>query len=504
MTHEDGLEEPDSMIDTIVAVATPPGVGAIAVLRLSGPRAFDLTRALVGRAAVDGGATGSSRRSEDPGSTGRRPGPGSDPLDLARARVAQVVRLRRPEDGEALDQAVVTCFPGPDSYTGEDLVEISTHGGRIAPRLVMDALVELGARLARAGEFTQRAWLNGKVDLLQAEAVADLVEGRSQALHRVALHQLDRGLSERVAELRDALIGLEATLAHHVDFPEEDDAPVPVGEIAARADDLAERFRRLGATAPVGRLLRSGALAVLAGRPNAGKSSLLNALAGEERAIVTERPGTTRDRIEVDVELDGLPFRLVDTAGLRDTPDEVERMGVEVARRALESADVVLFCIPAGVAFTVPELAFLRDHVSAPVILVRTQVDRSDVSRSSADPTREAEVQPDLDLAGRVPVSALTGEGLDRLRDVLVESVFSGRVAPGRDGPLLTRERQVKGVRIAADEIAAFGGALRRGIPPEVAAAHLKSAATATEELLGSVGTEDVLDRVFSDFCVGK
>jgi tRNA modification GTPase len=458
-------------LDTIVAIATPPGVAALAVLRLSGPSAFELIRGLT----------------EVP----REP-----------PRTAHL-RTLCGADGEVLDQAVVTLFPGPDSYTGEDVVEISTHGGRIAPHLVRDALEKLGARRARPGEFTQRAWLNGKVDLVQAEAVADLVEGSSRALHRVALHQLDRGLSDRIASLRSRIVDLEARMVHHIDFPEEDDAPVGIDALADEGRELASEFDRLAATAPAGRLLRQGVRTVIAGRPNAGKSSLLNALIGEARAIVTDVAGTTRDRIEVAVEIDGLPFLLVDTAGLRDTHDAVEREGVAIAEAAIREADLVLHCLPVG------EDAIEVDRSPTGV----AGVERVLVIRTKADLVRVADPQARERDAGsgvstgdakEIPVSALDGTGLDRLRRRMVEEAFSDGLAVDDERPVLTRERQVEGVRMAAREMLHFARALEGGIPPEVASAHLKSAATATEELLGTIGTDDVLDRVFSDFCIGK
>ena len=462
-------------VDTIVAIATAPGVAALAVLRLSGPHAFGLIAELAD-------------------------------VPLEPPRTAHLRTLRAP-GGEVLDQAMVTLFPGPDSYTGEDLVEISTHGGRVAPYLVRDALERLGARAARPGEFTQRAWLNGKVDLVQAEAVADLVEGSSRALHRVALRQLDRGLSRRIASLRSEIVGLEARMVHHIDFPEEDDAPVGTDALAGQARELAGEFERLAATAPAGRLLRQGVRTVLAGRPNAGKSSLLNALVGEQRAIVTEVAGTTRDRIEVAVEIEGLPFVLVDTAGLRNTPDPVEREGVAIAEAAVREADLVLHCIPVDMEPDADDAHIAAYAGDARRLEVRTMVDRL----ASADgPTPDAP-NPDAPNPGgsggsahSLPVSALDGSGLDGLRQAMVDAAFAG-ARPARDEhPVLTRERQVEGVRTAAREMLHFARALEGGIPPEVASAHLKSAATATEELLGTIGTEEVLDRVFSDFCIGK
>ncbi|HYW14491.1 MAG TPA: tRNA uridine-5-carboxymethylaminomethyl(34) synthesis GTPase MnmE, partial [Longimicrobium sp.] len=304
--------------DTIAAIATAQGRGAVALLRVSGPDA----RAVLHRVAPA--------------------------VEDVQPRVQRLVALRHPETGELLDRGLVTYFAAPASYTGEDTLEIATHGGVLTPQLVLDALLAAGARAAEPGEFTRRAYLNGKLDLLQAEAVADLLDGRSRALHRAAVHQMERGLSRRVSELRDAVIGTEALIAYSIDFPEEDEPPVPPARIRASARDVITRIDALLATAPEGELLREGALTVLAGRPNSGKSSLFNALLGTERAIVTEIPGTTRDALEASASVDGYPFRLVDTAGLRETEDRVEGIGIEVARRYLAGADLVLFCVEAG------------------------------------------------------------------------------------------------------------------------------------------------------------
>lgn len=463
-------------VDTIASVATPPGMGAIAMVRLSGPSAGRLLLALA---------------------------PGLE--SLPEPRRATLVELRDPADGEVLDRAVATFYRGPASYTGEDLVELSCHGGRLVPALVLAACMRAGARQADSGEFTRRAYLRGKLDLVQAEAVADLVEARSRALHRAALGQLERGLSTRVAALRSGLVGLEAVLAHHIDFPEEDDAPVPLGEIAARAAALADQMEALLATAPEGELLREGALTVLAGCPNVGKSSLYNALIGEDRAIVTEEPGTTRDALIATVELGGFPFRLVDTAGLRESGERVERIGIEVTRKYLARADVVLLCAPAGRGLGAPEQAFLEGLEGAPVVLVETKAD-VDPSAGRAGGAAEhgapSAAQPRM--AGRVRVSVVSGEGLDALRALLPELVFSAVVTAGPDAPVLTRRRQRDALARARLEVKAFEDGLASGLPAEVAATHLRTAETALEELLGVISVEDVLDAVFAEFCVGK
>ena len=261
---------------------------------------------------------------------------------MPEVRSATLLQSVDPDDGTKIDRALVSRFEAPASYTGEDVVEISCHGGWLGPRLVVEACMRAGARAAEPGEFTKRAYLRGKLDMVQAEAVADLIEARSAAMRDAALGQLERGLSRRISALRERLVQVEALLAHHVDFPEEDDAPVPLDDVAAEARGLKADLERMLATAPEGELLREGALAVFAGAPNVGKSSLYNALVGEERAIVTAEAGTTRDALEAPVQLGGYPFRLVDTAGLREEAEHVERLGIEVARGYLARADVVI------------------------------------------------------------------------------------------------------------------------------------------------------------------
>ena len=446
--------------DTIVALATAAGRGAIAVIRLSGARAIEIARAL--------GAS-----------------------DLQPRRATRVA-LRHP-DGTSLDDTLVTCFAAPRSYTGDDVVEISTHGGQVAPSLVLAACVAAGARPATPGEFTRRAVLNGRLDLVQAEAVADLIDARTTAMHRQALSQLDGGLSRRLLALREDVIHLEALIAYDIDFPEEDDGPIAPARIKQAAESLRDALLALLHTAPRAAVLRDGVLVVIAGPPNAGKSSLFNALLGESRALVTPIAGTTRDAIEALLDRAPLPLRFVDTAGLRDTDDEIERLGIEVSRRYLGQARVVLAC-GTGADDIAATCQALTHHTTGTVIRVRTKTDLAPAALPG----------PDLG------VSAETGHGLGALLDAIDRAAAADAVAdaaalPMGDDVLVTRERHRVGLTAAHDDLTEFLMVWEHGsLPAPVAAVHLYAAREALSDLIGIVETEDVLDRVFRDFCIGK
>ena len=472
------------MTDTIVARATPPGPGALAVVRISGSRAYAIRDALA---------------------------PG---LRDPRARRAKLAALCDPESGELLDRGIVTSFKAPASYTGEDMVEISCHGGYLAPGLLVECALAAGARMAEPGEFTRRAYLNGKMDLLQAEAVCDLVGGGSRALHRVAVHQLERGLSARISAARAALVRLEALLVHHVDFPDEDEPPTSLKQVAGEARAVSGRLAELLATAPEGELLRAGALTVMAGRPNAGKSSIFNALVGYERAIVTEIPGTTRDALEATVSLGGYPFRLADTAGLRETGERVEALGIEVARRYLARADLVLFCVEEGEAISETDLEFLCE-CDCPIVVLKTKADLG--RKAKAENGRDGAARPARPdgpvaavpgqgegLLRKITTSVVTGEGLRELATVLPRLVYRGLVTGDQEMPVLTRERHRRGLELAVEELKNFAHALEAGVPAEMAATHLKPVETALEDVVGVITLDEVLDQVFQDFCIGK
>jgi tRNA modification GTPase len=438
--------------DPIAAIATPPGRAALAVIRLSGDGAF----IIAGRVIAG--------------------------FQSSHARQATLATFHD-HDGQPIDRGVYTVYPGPRSYTGEDLVELSCHGGLLIPSRLLAALHAAGARPAAPGEFTRRAVLNGKLDLVQAEAVGDLIDAAAPVQAAAALRQLEGGLSRRLASLRESLIEVQALLSYHIDFPEEDDGPVPPERIVSQVDGVASRIKHLVATAPSGERLREGALMVFAGRPNAGKSSLFNALLGSERALVTEIPGTTRDTIEAHTDFLGWPVRLADTAGLWNAPERIDRLGVEVSRRYLAAADLVLLCVEAGREMGDDESAIAA---ARPSLVVRTK----------ADLTPEP--------GEGFPVSAVTGQGLGILRRAAAEQVFSDRINLTDLEPALTRERHRVALARAQSALAAAAPHLGRNGDAVLAAHHVREATTALDELLGAVDIEEVLERVFSSFCVGK
>jgi tRNA modification GTPase len=445
--------------DTIVALGSANGRGALAVVRLSGKRALEIA--------------------------GKHITPW--PLPAREARLCAVH-----DEVRMLDRAIVTVFISPKSYTGEDLVEISTHGGHVVPASVMAALIGSGAREALPGEFTRRAVLNGKLDVVQAEAIGDLVDAQSSAMQQAALNQLDGGLSARIGLLRERVLSLESLIAYDVDFPEEDDGPVPRERIIESADNLLRMLDLLLSTIPIGEIVRDGAIVVIAGEPNAGKSSLFNALLGESRAIVTETPGTTRDAIEGLINAGQWPLRLIDTAGLCESNDVVERLGIATSERYVGRAHLLLACGDSHDSLE-RTLAAVSTMSPAPAIAVLT---KSDLNRDAG---------PGPGSPDYLQVSAITGEGLGALQSEMefALSRIHGKVVPER--PVLIRARHVQAIKCARAEIMEFRTAWAGGfLPAPLTAVHLRAAAISLEELIGAVSTNDVLERLFSSFCVGK
>ena len=450
--------------DTIVALSTPPGRSALAVVRLSGSQAFALAGTIV------------------------------SPWPLP-YRYAVLCRVSDPDDGSLIDECIVSAFPSPRSYSGENTVEFSTHGGHAVPLALVNLLLRLGAREAVSGEFTRRALLNGKLDLVQVEAIGDLIDAASDSMRRVALHQLDGGLSRRIDSLRDELLGLEALIAYDIDFPEEDFGPVTRARVALASARIQQLLQDLLETAPAVELTRIGAIVVIAGLPNVGKSSLFNAIIGEHRAIVTEIPGTTRDAIEAQVEIGKWPVRLVDTAGLHLTDEPVERLGIEVSQRYLQGAHAVIGCDDA-VTRLATTIETIRATGSAPIIPVLTKADQV----RPVDFSLLVKSSP-----GAVPVSAHSRTGLGDLYSRLQELLESqyGTIPVARAA--ITRARQRVAIEKAVSELAAFQKQWdEAGLPAPVAAVHIRAAVGALDELIGAVDTEDILGRLFATFCIGK
>jgi tRNA modification GTPase len=453
------LEGADALDDglTIAAIATAAGRSALAIVRVSGPATPSIARRLL------------------------------DPVPKSPRHATHC--LLRDIHGAVVDDVVATLFVAPHSFTGEDLLELSTHGGLAAPAATLAAVLGAGARAAGPGEFTRRAVLNGRIDLLQAEAIGDLVDARTSAARRAALRQLDGGLSRRISALRRNVLDLEALLAYDIDFPEEDDGPVPRERIARAAQELSAALETLLATASQGTLVHEGALVVLAGPPNVGKSSLFNALLGEARAIVTEVPGTTRDAIEALLDLPDWPLRLVDTAGLRAATDEVERLGIEISSRYLGQAAIVLACGDDARSI-MASAAAIRARTDAPLITVATKADL---------------VPSSDEILADVAVSAHSGSGLHALLALIEDRLTQHHGEPTSDAPGLSRARHQAAVSEAAAELRAFSEAWREdALPASVAAIHVRAAADALGELIGVVQVDDVLDAVFRRFCVGK
>jgi tRNA modification GTPase len=387
--------------------------------------------------------------------------------------------------GGVVDEVVMTASHGPASYTGEDVVEISCHGGILIAARVLQTVLEAGARAAGPGEFTQRAFLNGKMDLTQAEAVMDLIRAQTPLAARAAAEQLEGRIGAAIQEIREALLDVVAHVEAYIDFPEEGISPDIGAALLARIGEVRARIGRLLATAGEGRILREGVRLAICGRPNAGKSSLLNRLLGFERAIVSASPGTTRDTIEEAINLRGIPFRIVDTAGMRETDDAVEREGVDRARRAIEGAGVVLHVVDASD----PEAA-CEPAIAEAEIRVVNKIDLVGAAGGGG-------------AGGGVRISCATGGGIEALVDAIVARAGHHAAAPGGSLAAINARHQACLARADAS-LARAGAALASEVEPEFVALDLRLALEAAGEVVGAVDTEDILGRIFSSFCIGK
>jgi len=380
----------------------------------------------------------------------------------------------------------------PRTYTREDVVEINCHGGIVPLREALGAVLAAGARLAHPGEFTKRAFLNGRIDLTQAESVIDVIRSKTEASLRVALAQLDGRLSARIGEIQDRILGLLAGLEASIDFPEDDVDELPGPRLAESAREIVRELDGLLESASTGRIYREGVRTVIAGRPNVGKSSLLNALLGQERAIVTNIPGTTRDIIEETINIKGIPLVLADTAGLRETQDLVERIGVQKTRELLAGADLVLFVVEAAEGMTGEDRELLKDIDRKKTILIVNKIDLGE----NMPPPGDGDIPA-------VEVSALTGEGIEHLKESIVQVVTGGRVS-SPESVIVSRVRHEDAIRRARNHMEEFQSSSGAGVPADLLSIDARSAWEALGEITGSTVTEDLLDRIFRDFCIGK
>ncbi|HEY4381999.1 MAG TPA: tRNA uridine-5-carboxymethylaminomethyl(34) synthesis GTPase MnmE [Acidobacteriaceae bacterium] len=452
-------------IDTIVAISTAVGRGGIGVVRLSGPRAREVAAPLL------------RLRHE---------------LAAGRARFGEVMDMAT---GAVLDECVATYFAAPHSYTGDDVVEIAMHGSPVLLEYAVRECCTAGARLAEPGEFTQRAFLAGRIDLTQAEAVDDLIGSSTLEQARVAARQLGGALAKEVAPVKETLVALIATMEAGIDFAEDDIDVMPAEQIVAKIAEVRVPLEALERSFAYGRVVRDGFRLAIVGRPNAGKSSLFNRLVERDRAIVTATPGTTRDLVTERVAIDGIPVDLIDTAGLRDASDEAERMGIAKSHEAMADADVVLLAVDATVGISQEDRAVLERGA----LLAWNKSDLVDDVRAAADSSRTLAE----DGATEVRTSAMTGEGIAELRAAIVRAV-AGNAGGLREAGMLTNLRQHQAVEQALAGLDSARAAVDAGIPHEMIMLDLYEALRGLDALTGATTTEDVLRLIFSKFCIGK
>lgn len=457
--------------DTIAAIATAPGTGAIAIVRMSGPDVPHIARKIFVpmKSPVD------------------------DDYDVfARSHVVRYGSIKDTETGQLIDEVVLIPYRGPASYTGEDMVEINCHGGSLVTHEVLQQCLKHGARMARPGEFTQRAFLSGRLDLTQAEAVLDVIQAKTSRQGRVALSALSGHLGGRIRAIRQSLIALLSSVVAGIDFPEEV-GDTPVEEIRSVVGESLTGLEQLSKTARSGRFLREGVRLAIVGRPNAGKSSLLNQLLKFDRAIVTDTPGTTRDSLEELVDMNGVPVILVDTAGIRHTEDAVEKIGIERTHAAIEQSDLVLLVVDLTQGWGQPEEQILEVTGSKPHVAVCNKVDI-------------APALPEIpDGANRVAlssISARTGEGIDALNSAVEKWVFSDQ--PNVDMQDSLNERQAVLCAASAQALTRVLETVDLQLPQDCLAVDLKASVDCLSEMCGEAVSEEVIHQVFANFCIGK
>lgn len=451
--------------DTIVALSTPPGRGALGIVRLSGPAALEIARKILAGESF-------------------QPEPGHVTL-------RNLIKL---ETGEALDQALVTYFQAPHSFTGEDLIEFSCHGSPVVLELLLDQLLKLDARLANAGEFTLRAVGNGRVNLSQAEAIRDLIDAQTSAAVRQASRQLLGEVSQRLQPVKDTLIAVIVPLESSIEFVEDDLPPTATQSLLTKLAQVQAEIENLAQTFTAGRLLREGLCVALVGRPNAGKSSLFNRLLSYDRAIVTDIPGTTRDSLTEAVNLDGIPVRFTDTAGLRRAADTIERIGIERTKQAAADADVTILVIDGAHSIESEDIDLIEQSDAGATVIA--------LNKSDLESFAENERAIRLHAPHAVSISAKSGAGLDALKAAILKPFTASSVVG--DGLLITNARHHDLLRRTLVALEAAGDALAQRRSEELVLVGLYDALRLLGEITGETTPDDVLAEIFATFCIGK
>jgi tRNA modification GTPase len=464
-----------SLDDTIAAISTPVGEGGIGIVRMTGPEALDITQRLFLSPSRPEGST-------------------------FQPRTLHYGYILDPATEERVDEVLAVYMPAPRTYTRQDVVEINGHGGIIALRRILGLCLRQGARLAEPGEFTARAFLNGRLDLVQAEAVLDVVQAKTETSLQAAMGQLAGHLSDRVRTVRSILLDALAYLEASIDFAEDE---IPERDVEADLEQARDALSVLVADADRGIIYRQGVRAAIIGRPNVGKSSLLNRLLRTSRAIVTDIPGTTRDTLEETLNLQGVPVVLVDTAGITSAiKDPIERLGIERSRAALAQADLALLVLDASQPLTDADRAIAALVGDKAAIVILNKVDLL-VAGARAQGTRHTVHCSILDTARCVLVSALTGEGLEGLEEAIVETVFSGQVSAS-EAPMVTSPRHKEALNRALEHASAARTAYRAGLSADLVAIDLTAAVNTLGEITGQTASDDLLEVIFENFCVGK
>ncbi|MSP38829.1 MAG: tRNA uridine-5-carboxymethylaminomethyl(34) synthesis GTPase MnmE [Deltaproteobacteria bacterium] len=454
--------------DTIAAIATPPGEGGVAIVRVSGIEAERIAQRVFKRSHGKDGKL--------------------------KSHMLYHGSIRDPQSQNVVDEVLLTVMRQPHSYTGEDVVEVHGHGGAIVSRQVLGVILAQGARQAEAGEFTKRAFLNGKLDLAQAEAVLDLIRAKTVKGAELALNQASGALSKFVSELREELLDILVQVEAAIDFPDEDIELLQRPKLIVKISTLARKINEILATYEWGRLFREGATVCICGRPNVGKSSLLNALLGAERVIVTPIPGTTRDVIEESLNLDGLPVVIWDTAGIRESGDQVEQLGVQLSRKHLAKADAAIVVLDGSENITAGDLELLGSVIGKKRLLAINKMDLPRAFPIDKIGCNDSE-------AMLVDVSAKTSAGIDALKSALREILLNHQTEPEI---AITNVRHRSELIRSAESLEQGASALATGFPPELVAVNLNEAREALEEIIGIVNNEDVLERIFKNYCIGK